>query len=257
LRKLRRDTSNYVKRTRSNSDIEADVALAAFGATLLDASRSADFGSRSRERHAARQATNDHQRYRWVTSQEHRRWRYYVRAGRHPRVVPRRRRPQAGANGSGKTTFARQVLPLHHPAVPFLNADEIRREDPQFHSDVAAARELLRRLESAESTGHSFAVETTLSSMSYVPKIRSWKTSGYRVVLHCIGVPSADFAVQRVAQRVAMGGHDMPERDIRRRFDRGLTLFDAVYKAEVPEWYQWLSDSNGLALVATHGTHRP
>jgi predicted ABC-type ATPase len=34
----------------------------------------------------------------------------------------------AGANGSGKTTFARQVLPLIHPAVAFLNADEIRHE---------------------------------------------------------------------------------------------------------------------------------
>jgi predicted ABC-type ATPase len=43
----------------------------------------------------------------------------------------------AGANGSGKTTFARQVLPLLHPAVPFLNADEIRREDSRFESDLA------------------------------------------------------------------------------------------------------------------------
>jgi predicted ABC-type ATPase len=55
----------------------------------------------------------------------------------------------AGANGSGKTTFARQVLPLTHPTVQFLNADEIRHEDPRFASDVAATRELLRRLQVA------------------------------------------------------------------------------------------------------------
>jgi predicted ABC-type ATPase len=163
----------------------------------------------------------------------------------------------AGANGSGKTTFARQVLPLLHPAVSFLNADEIRHEDPLFQSDVAAARELLRRLEVAESARHSFAVETTMSSTSYVKKVRAWKASGYRVVLHFIRLPSADFAVQRVATRVAMGGHSIPERDVRRRFQRGLELFDAVYKPEVPEWYEWFSNSSGLSLVSTHGRQQP
>ncbi len=158
----------------------------------------------------------------------------------------------AGANGSGKTTFARQVLPLLHPGVLFLNADEIRHEDPRFKSDVAAARELLRRLELAESLRQSFAVETTLSSAAYLARIRRWKSLGYRVALHFIGLPSEDFAVARVATRVAMGGHGIPEQDIRRRFRRGLRLFDTVYKAEVPEWYQWFSDSDGLRLVTTH-----
>jgi hypothetical protein len=91
----------------------------------------------------------------------------------------------AGANGSGKTTFARQVLPLRHPSVRFLNADEIRHEDTRFHSDVAATRELLRRLGVAVLGRQSFAVETTLSSIDYVKKIRGWKTSGYRVCGLC------------------------------------------------------------------------
>jgi predicted ABC-type ATPase len=163
----------------------------------------------------------------------------------------------AGANGSGKTTFARQVLPLLHPAVPFLNADEIQREDPRFQSDVAATRELLRRLDLAELASHSFAVETTLSTKTYVARIRRWNAAGYRVVLHFIGLPSADFAVGRVAARVALGGHGIPEQDIRRRFERGLALFDAVYKLEVPEWYHWFSDANGLRLVTTHGHQQP
>jgi predicted ABC-type ATPase len=163
----------------------------------------------------------------------------------------------AGANGSGKTTFARQVLPLLHPAVLFLNADEIQREQPRFQSDMAATRELLRRLDLAESAAHSFAVETTLSTRTYVAHIRRWKAAGYQVVLHFIGLPSADFAVERVAMRVAFGGHGIPEQDIRRRFQRGLELFDAVYKLEVPEWYHWFSDSNGLRLASTHRHQQP
>lgn len=33
----------------------------------------------------------------------------------------------AGANGAGKTTFARQFLPTLYPGAVFLNADEIQR----------------------------------------------------------------------------------------------------------------------------------
>ena len=48
---------------------------------------------------------------------------------------------------------------------------------------------------------------------------------GFRTVLHFIELPSADFAVARVRARVAAGGHDIPEDDVRRRFDRGRRLF--------------------------------
>lgn len=113
----------------------------------------------------------------------------------------------AGANGAGKTTFARQFLRVRYPAATFLNADEIQREGPAFAHPVAAGRELLRRLDEFASLGKTFAVETTLSSRSYVERLRSWAASGYRTCLHFIELPSADHAVQRVATRVAAGGH--------------------------------------------------
>ena len=157
----------------------------------------------------------------------------------------------SGANGAGKTTFSRQLLPLLHPGVPFLNADEIRLESPAFRAPVAASRELLRRLDEAERAHKSFAVETTLSSRTYLTRIRRWEAAGYDTTIHFIELPSADFAVRRVAARVANGGHDIPEVDIRRRFERGLRLFLGVYKSEVPQWYHWSSDDNGLRLIAT------
>ncbi len=155
----------------------------------------------------------------------------------------------AGANGSGKTTFARQFLPVQYPDAEFLNSDEIRREDVAFAHQVAAGREFLRRLSELERRRRSLAIEITLSSRMYVKRLRTWRGLGYRTSLHFIELPSADYAVQRVVARVAAGGHDVPEADIRRRFERGLVLFQDVYKPLVDEWYHWFSDERGLRLV--------
>jgi predicted ABC-type ATPase len=158
----------------------------------------------------------------------------------------------AGPNGAGKTTFARQFIPLLHPGVPFLNADEIQRESQQFASATAAARELIARLNAAERTARSFAIETTLASMSYAARVRRWPDLGFRTVLHFIELSSADFAVARVRARVAAGGHDIPEAQIRRRFDRGLRLFLELYKDLFDVSYHWFSDDDGLRLLSKH-----
>lgn len=158
----------------------------------------------------------------------------------------------AGPNGAGKTTFARQFIPLLHPGVPFLNADEIQRESPELISPAAAARELLVRLDTAERAARSFAVETTLASRSYAPRLRRWSELGFKTVLHFIELPSADFAVARVRARVAAGGHNIPEDDVRRRFDRGVQLFRELYRDLFDVWYHWFSDDDGLRLHSRH-----
>ena len=81
-----------------------------------------------------------------------------------------------------------------------------------------------------------------------------WQEAGYRVTLHFIEVPSADFSVRRVAQRVAAGGHDIPEADIRRRYKRGLRLFAEVYLSLVDVCYHWETSQEGLTLVKKSGT---
>ena len=154
----------------------------------------------------------------------------------------------AGVNGAGKTTLARRLLPKVYPDVEFLNADDIRLESPPFAHPLAAGRELLRRLEVRQRTGASFMIETTLSSPAFIRRMRSWRASGYRLFLHFIQVPSAGFAVRRVAERVARGGHHVPEADIRRRFGRGPLFFEAA-KPLVDEWYHWFAETGGLHVA--------
>lgn len=159
-----------------------------------------------------------------------------------------------GANGAGKTTFARQYLPLLYPNIQFLNADEIQRETAMPSSSVAAGKVLLRRLGIAESSGTSFAVETTLASRMYLAHVQRWNLAGFETILHFIEVPSADFAVGRVRERVRQGGHTIPEEAVRRRYDRGLELFVHAYRPLFDLWYHWKTDDQGLQLVARKGS---
>lgn len=43
-------------------------------------------------------------------------------------------------------------------------------------------------------------------------------------------------AIERVKRRVALGGHAVPEMDIRRRFDRGLRNFFGLYSQLADRW---------------------
>ncbi|MBI4123650.1 MAG: hypothetical protein HY467_02000 [Betaproteobacteria bacterium] len=62
------------------------------------------------------------------------------------------------------------------------------------------------------------------------------QAAGYLFHLSFFWLPSADMAVQRVAQRVATGGHSIPEEVIRRRYERGLENFFNYYAAAADSW---------------------
>ncbi|MGL5941220.1 MAG: hypothetical protein ACRC2S_12635 [Waterburya sp.] len=47
---------------------------------------------------------------------------------------------------------------------------------------------------------------------------------------------SAELAVNRVAKRVASGGHDIPEATIRRRYERGRKNFIELYSPIADYW---------------------
>jgi predicted ABC-type ATPase len=66
---------------------------------------------------------------------------------------------------------------------------------------------------------------------------------GYHVSLFFLGLPSAEVAIARVAERVRQGGHNIPEPVIRRRFTAGKANFERDYRAAVDAWA--LYDNSG------------
>ena len=162
-----------------------------------------------------------------------------------------------GCNGAGKTTLARELLP-RLGLMRFLNADEIARGlsplDPSL-SAFRAGRLVLEEARSLIVAKGSFAIESTLSGRAQVGLIREAKASGYRVLLHYIVIGSATQAVDRVALRVKLGGHHVPEDDIRRRYERSLRHFLEDYLPLADEWGLWENQSPPAAQIADSKTH--
>ena len=131
----------------------------------------------------------------------------------------------AGPNGAGKTTASFTLLPevLHCPN--FVNADEIARGLSPFAPETVAfqaGRIMLQRIDELLQQCVDFAIETTLATRSYVQLVRRAQAVGYNVHLIFFYLENEQQAIERVAQRVSNGGHNIPETDIRRRFKRGI-----------------------------------
>ena len=138
----------------------------------------------------------------------------------------------AGPNGAGKTTASYTLLPEMLGCVNFVNADEIARGLSPFSPDtvdVQAARIMLHRIDELLTQKVDFAIETTLATRSYVQLIKRAQSIGYKVHLLFFHLESPEQAIQRVAQRVSNGGHDIPEDVIRRRFVRGIDNLIHLY----------------------------
>ncbi|BCB26028.1 hypothetical protein SKTS_09140 [Sulfurimicrobium lacus] len=153
----------------------------------------------------------------------------------------------AGPNGAGKTTFAREFLPQEAQLPVFINADLIAAGLSPFKPEVAAiqaGRIMLAEIAEKSAKRESFAFETTLSGHGYARHIPEWRKAGYRVELFFLSLDSPETAIARVRNRVAQGGHDVPETTIRRRFSGGIENFHSIYKPLVDAWLFYDNSGN-------------
>lgn len=145
----------------------------------------------------------------------------------------------AGPNGAGKSTVAPMLLRDVFGIREFVNADVIARGLSAFDPDsaaIAAGRVMLSRLHELADARVDFAFETTLASRSFAPWIAKLRESGYVFELAFVWIPSPDLSVARVRNRVASGGHHVPDDVVRRRYERGIDNFFRLYRPIADEW---------------------
>ena len=99
----------------------------------------------------------------------------------------------------------------------------------------------------------NFAFETTLASRSFAPWLARLKRGGYQVHVLFLWLESADLAVDRVSARVRVGGHDVPEDTVRRRYERGLRNFFRLYLPLVDSWQMFDNSRAGRPRLVASG----
>lgn len=134
----------------------------------------------------------------------------------------------AGPNGAGKTTFYETFL-RNRTDAPFVNPDLLAKEALGHWSETRAEAELGQAIAGARrkallASGESLVMESTFSHPSKLELLEEVRQAGYRLIVYHLSVTNADFAVERVADREYMGGHPVPEANIRGRYDRNGPL---------------------------------
>ena len=158
----------------------------------------------------------------------------------------------AGANGSGKTTFAMTYSILK--SLYFINADEIAKQygptDLQKYK-IKAGKEFFKQLEQyIEYNEESFIIETTLSGKYLVKVIEKAKKNNFEIVLIYLFLDDDTENILRVKNRVLNGGHDIPIEDIKRRYIRSRKLFLSLYKNMVDKYLIFFNGDDNYELVA-------
>ncbi len=162
----------------------------------------------------------------------------------------------SGCNGAGKTTASYTVLPEVLDCREFVNADEIARGLSPFNPEsvaIDAGRLMLSRIEELLERDASFSIETTLATKSYVNLVRRAQAKGYEVRLLFFWLNSPNLALQRVAERVAMGGHNIPSEVIKRRYVAGINNLFHLFMHEVDYWEIYDNSEYPAVQIASGG----
>lgn len=157
----------------------------------------------------------------------------------------------AGPNGAGKSTHAEPIVKALGINT-FVNADYIARGLSGLNTETVnfeAGRIMLKRLHDLADENADFAFESTLSSRSFAFFLRKLKAKNYHISIFYFTLSDARLAYRRVRHRVKLGGHDIPQKTITRRFYRSLSNFFTLYQPLADTWTMF-DNSTGKTATA-------
>lgn len=161
----------------------------------------------------------------------------------------------SGCNGAGKTTASYTILPDIWQCYEFVNADEIAKGLSPLNPEsvaIEAGRLMLERIESLLKANKTFSIESTLATKSYRNLIKRAQEKGYKVTLLFFWLDSPQTAIDRVAQRVSEGGHNIPSDIIKRRYHAGIKNLFTIYMKCVDYWVL-ANNTNGDSEYVAEG----
>lgn len=152
----------------------------------------------------------------------------------------------AGANGSGKTTFASSFSKINN--LEFINIDELAFKND--NNNIKAGKIFFQKLDKKLSEDNSFMIETTLSGKYLEKYIQKAKEKEFKIILFYIFLENYQTNINRVEHRVLNGGHYVKKDDIIRRYFRSKNLFLNIYKNIVDEWILYYNSDEVFEEIA-------
>ena len=136
-----------------------------------------------------------------------------------------------GPNGSGKSTITARTSfeGKENLLDPDAVAKRISPESPASAA-VTAARAVIDRTQNYIARQESFAIETTLSGRHTLAVMEDAKRNGYTVRLLYVCLDQPERNILRVGERVAKGGHHVPDADVARRYTRSVANLKAAIR---------------------------
>ena len=152
----------------------------------------------------------------------------------------------AGVNGTGKSSL-RGVLEgqgvlLGH----IIDADVIAKQNN--YDNIKAGKKAIAEINYCLENNLSFTQETTLAGHRVEKTIRQARRQGYYVTMFYVRLSSKEESLNRIANRVKKGGHDIPKNDVIRRFDNRINSLKKI--VPLCDEVIFYDNENGFVKVA-------
>lgn len=155
----------------------------------------------------------------------------------------------AGPNGCGKSSaYDRSDVEEFGGSVWIINPDLLTARIvavealPSAEANLAAVMRIEQWLDASIDAYQTIGVETILSTPKYRRLVDKARARGFEIRLIYVFVSSAEIQMERIALRVAKGGHDVPEAKVRERRTRSFEQLGWFLRAADAAW---LFDNSG------------
>lgn len=122
-----------------------------------------------------------------------------------------------GVNGTGKSSFVGSLKMQTTELGIIIDPDKITSS--VNGNIIQGARIAIKQIENCIEKGISFTQETTLTGAKTTVTAKMAKEKGYYIKLYYIGLDSQEESIKRIKNRVEKGGHNIPEADVKRRYE--------------------------------------
>ncbi len=134
-----------------------------------------------------------------------------------------------------------------------MNSDEFAKSLSPFDpgaASITASRYMVVKINYLLERREDFGIETTLATRSLLRIVQEAQAIGYEVTVLYFWLNSPELAIQRVHERVAAGGHNIPDQVIRRRYVMGLQYFFDSYVPVIDKWILADNSKSPFTVVA-------